>query len=1386
MRRTSKNHFRFTLIVMFITVVVSFGVLEISRAKTKSPDTTSAKTTTAKGSRAKTPRPSVQDDAGRTYLPTKQQMNVFSPINFAEAARQEALAPTQAEPAEIKAIHPPAAPPREPRGTPIILDDQSSSATPQNPPPSGTGVSPAPTTTFSGEFTSGTSIPPDTMGAVGTTHIVTVSNNNMRIQDRNGVQISRMTINAFWSSVTIKGTTNPSTFDPKIYFDRFNNRFIFFSSANGQVYNSAVLIAVSQTADPTGTWNRYEIDADPATTNTATGGKWADYPSIGFNKNWIVAMYNVFNWGTAGSGYNSPVIYAIDKVNAYTNPVSLSVSVFTDPASNCVSPFNSILGCGFTMAPAITEDNTTDTEYLVEDWDSTAAQLRLTKVTGTGPSPVLTVGTQFPQSANSWRFSALRLAASGAGVAGASGGYVPQHQQSANLVSGTRLMANDSRIQNAVFRNGSLWCTHTVMLPTVPQPAGTTIGGTGNPPDNHSGVQWWQIDPTIETGLSTTPTQRARIEDPLADNCNDGNGLNRATPPCNNSTLNQVGEFFAFPNISVNQNNDVLIGFTQFSALSFPSAAYAFRASGDPVNTMRDLIVYHPGEGNLNVGAGSGTARQNRWGDTSESQTDPLNDTDFWTIQEYVGIYRDYGIGVAGPWETWWALVKPSNPAPSTSGTLLINEFRLRGPQGVRDEFVELYNPGNTALKVTTTDNSDGWALVYSSNGTTATGVAVIPNGTFIRARGHLLIADDPDSSGAGGLPSVVYSLSGYPNTAVRASDSDIGWAFDLADNGGLAVFNTSNSANWTAPNRLDSAGFAGIAAGLFKEGTGIPNIAASTPTGQMTFVRRQTTGFPQDTGDNSNDFVFADPVVETLTVAPKLGAAGPENLDGPIHNTTGTMSLPTRSPNFVYDPTPITNGLFGNITVSRSLVNNTGASISQVRFRVVDLTTRDAAGEPPVNTADLRLLTSANLTLEEPPTQAIGGGLNSSASATAVTLSSPLANGASTPIDFKFGVNQVGCFHFSVIAEALPGGSSILFGFQGSAGGLTCSPTAAPGSISGKISDANGASLAGTTVSLSGGKSMMTITDSNGNYHFSNLDTGQFYTVTPSLANYSFNPANRSFSLVGDRTDAAFTGTPDAVPTANAVDMTGYFVRQHYLDLLGREPDQGGWEYWTGQINQCLSEPPAVAGGHQEDCIRNKRIDVSASFFASAEFQQTGSFIYELYAGALGRTPDYTEFMPDRSQVIGGPNLEAARVAFSDAFVQRPEFIARYPQTLTRDQFVDTLLRTMTVRSGADVSSLRDTLLSDYDGGRSLAVRDAVQASAFAQAEYNKSFVLFEYFGYLRRNPDPGGYDFWLNVLNGREAGNYRGMVCAFLTSSEYQLRFSSVVTRSNAECGR
>jgi hypothetical protein len=340
--------------------------------------------------------------------------------------------------------------------------------------------------------------------------------------------------------------------------------------------------------------------------------------------------------------------------------------------------------------------------------------------------------------------------------------------------------------------------------------------------------------------------------------------------------------------------------------------------------------------------------------------------------------------------------------------------------------------------------------------------------------------------------------------------------------------------------------------------------------------------------------------------------------------------------------------------------------------------------------------------------------------------------------------------------------------------------PTAADSHISGRILTSEGEPLGGATVTLSGTQSRRTITDGDGNYSFENVETDGFYTVTPLRANYMFSPVNRSFSLVADKTDAIFTADATA-QTANPLDIDLFFVRQQYLDFLGREPDAGGLEYWASQIEKCKGA---------ETCLRAARIGVSAAFFIEQEHQQTGSFVYRLYNGALGREVNFGEFSSDRQQVIGGANLEASKVTFANAFVQRAEFVQKYDGAHTAESFVDALIQNVRQTSGADLYGQRGTLIDRYNSGsslnesRSLAVRQAIEDAAFKQAEYNKSFVLMQYFGYLKRDPEQAGYDFWLNVLNDREPGNYRGMVCSFLTSAEYQKRFSSAVTHSNQEC--
>jgi hypothetical protein len=317
--------------------------------------------------------------------------------------------------------------------------------------------------------------------------------------------------------------------------------------------------------------------------------------------------------------------------------------------------------------------------------------------------------------------------------------------------------------------------------------------------------------------------------------------------------------------------------------------------------------------------------------------------------------------------------------------------------------------------------------------------------------------------------------------------------------------------------------------------------------------------------------------------------------------------------------------------------------------------------------------------------------------------------------------------------------------------------------------------------MTLSADRSATTFTRADGSYRFDNLNTDQFYTVTPSLANYHFSPASRSFPLVGNKTDAVFTANADAIASANAVDTTEYFVRQQYLDFLGREPDQRGWEYWTNQINECNGEAR---------CIRARRIDVSAAFFIERELQETGSFVYRLYRGALGRQLSYAEFSIDRLRVAGDQDLEANKSAYLATFLVRPEFLERYQQNTTAESFVDALLGTVRDSANLDLASEYGNLINRYNSGstlnesRGLVVRALAENTAFSQAVYNQAFVRMEYFGYLGRDPDQPGYDFWLNVLDNRDAGNYRGMVCSFLTSAEYQRRFSPVVTRTNAEC--
>ena len=286
---------------------------------------------------------------------------------------------------------------------------------------------------------------------------------------------------------------------------------------------------------------------------------------------------------------------------------------------------------------------------------------------------------------------------------------------------------------------------------------------------------------------------------------------------------------------------------------------------------------------------------------------------------------------------------------------------------------------------------------------------------------------------------------------------------------------------------------------------------------------------------------------------------------------------------------------------------------------------------------------------------------------------------------------------------------------------------------------------------------------------------------------------ATSTGTLTINANDAAGSGpSPVRAQSFN----TAFFVRQQYLDFLSREPDTSGFNFWQGEINNC---------GTNEQCKAVKRINVSAAFFLSIEFQETGYLVYRTYKAAYGdaNSPNVTgtvpvirlnEFLPDTQRigqnvVVGVGNwqaqLDANKQAYALEFVLRQRFLTAFPLTMTSAQFVDKLVQNAgitltTPERDALIAQLNST--SDVAAARASVLRAVSENAQLRQNEFNRAFVLMQYYGYLRRNPndspdsDFGGWKFWLDKLN-QFNGNYvqAEMVNAFLTADEYIDRFGN-----------
>jgi len=336
----------------------------------------------------------------------------------------------------------------------------------------------------------------------------------------------------------------------------------------------------------------------------------------------------------------------------------------------------------------------------------------------------------------------------------------------------------------------------------------------------------------------------------------------------------------------------------------------------------------------------------------------------------------------------------------------------------------------------------------------------------------------------------------------------------------------------------------------------------------------------------------------------------------------------------------------------------------------------------------------------------------------------------------------------------------------------------------------------------------------------FNGGETSKTFPVLINDDAYFEGPETVSLQLTG--ASGATVGTPNTATLEivdnelidgliNPIDDPRNFAAQHYHDFLNRDAigsnDQAGLDFWTNETAVC---------GSNSTCLVERRENVSAAFFLSVEFTNTGFFAFRFYRASFVDStqrprglPRYLEFLHDTQQlgrnvVVGMPNweafLEQNKQGFALDWVDRADFLAEYPLILTRDEYIDKLFLTQGVMP---TPSERNRVVAAWEALGSLkekrarTIRAAVDTGSVFNAQYNPAFVTLQYFGYLRRNandaPDNNfsGFDFWLNKLNAfskpdedvqdaqvaLERVKRADMVKAFLASGEYRERFASGV---------
>jgi hypothetical protein len=500
---------------------------------------------------------------------------------------------------------------------------------------SANSISPSPNIVFNGIISNNTCTPPDINGAVGNTYILESTNQEFDIFNKTGALNSVLDITTFFAA-----QNGHFYFDPHVSYNAAYNRYIITSDGLLSNNDGGIFIGISQTDDPAGNWYTYSFDG----VGVGNSADFLDYPQLGYNNKWVVITANEYNNNIAIQSD----IYVLNRAQLYNGTLG-SVSSFTDNNN-------------FSIAPAQTYDTIEDSIYLVKNYNGNSSgfgYILIGSISGTVNNPLYSFyPIQYGES-QTW---------SDSGEIGAT-----QLGASTNIESGL-----DTKIENVVYKNSSLWFTHTVYLPATSP--------------THCGVDWWQMNPARHT---IKLLEFGRVEDP-----------------------NGVIDYY-YPSINVDANNDVLVGYCTSSPDIYASSQYSYHASTDPLNTMEDGYLFQQGQAPYVQEYNTG---RNRYGDFTFTCLDPV-DNSFWTFQEFA----------SSPANTWGTVIAniggiPCNDKPAAGNistsvdTLCSGEGTILNLTGYTSDENRLH-----ILWQQSPDETSGWTTAISGTGDTTDTYSTAP-----------------------------------------------------------------------------------------------------------------------------------------------------------------------------------------------------------------------------------------------------------------------------------------------------------------------------------------------------------------------------------------------------------------------------------------------------------------------------------------------------------------------------------------------------------------------------------------------------------------------------------------------------------------------------------